>query len=213
MFHQADLFEASVEPARGMDTPGLLAIAAASPRPNLPTCSSSSWRKSLTKRAGLDRDGERRRRACPRLAVRCAGSDRAAYTLAPFDDRNRAVGTEQADELPADPTQADRVIEERVRERVRQSGRCNVSRAVSDLCRGGLRRHYQGYRVDHQNRAPSARQSTRSCRTPWRRYAGDELPLARSASTAVARIRRSGISNNFTAAAVIASACGIDWPS
>jgi hypothetical protein len=79
--------------------------------------------------------------------------DRAAYTLAPFDDRNRAVGTEQADELPADPTQADRVIEERVRERVRQSGRCNVSRAVSDLCRGGLlRRHYQGYRVDHQNR-------------------------------------------------------------
>lgn len=60
---------------------------------------------------------------------------------------------EHADELPADPAEANRVVEERVRERVRQSGRCNVSRAVSDLCRGGLlRRHYQGYRVDHQNR-------------------------------------------------------------
>jgi len=36
---------------------------------------------------------------------------------------------------------------------VRRSGRCNVRRAASDLVRAGLlRRHYQGYRVDHENR-------------------------------------------------------------
>ncbi|RZL28284.1 MAG: hypothetical protein EOP64_05005 [Sphingomonas sp.] len=55
--------------------------------------------------------------------------------------------------LPADPTAAAHMIDEEVKARVRQSGRCNVSRAVSDLVRAGLiRRHYQGYRVDHQNR-------------------------------------------------------------
>ncbi len=36
---------------------------------------------------------------------------------------------------------------------MRNSGRCNVSRAVSDLVRANLlRRHYQGYCVDHANR-------------------------------------------------------------
>ena len=55
--------------------------------------------------------------------------------------------------LPADADEASRVIDVEVRERVRRSGRCNVSRAVSDLVRAGLiRRHYQGYRVDHHNR-------------------------------------------------------------
>jgi hypothetical protein len=59
----------------------------------------------------------------------------------------------KAGELPADADRAEALVEERVREHVRQSGRCNVSRAVSDLCRAGLlRRHYQGYRVDHDNR-------------------------------------------------------------
>ncbi|PAX09157.1 hypothetical protein CKY28_05815 [Sphingomonas lenta] len=55
--------------------------------------------------------------------------------------------------LPADPVRAERVIEEEVRSRVLQSGRCSVSRSVSDLVRAGLvRRWYQGYRVDHHNR-------------------------------------------------------------
>ena len=41
----------------------------------------------------------------------------------------------------------------REEERVRRSGRCNVSRAVSELVRAGLvRRHYEGWRVDHHNR-------------------------------------------------------------
>lgn len=45
------------------------------------------------------------------------------------------------------------MIDAEVRNRVRESGRSNVSRAVSELVRAGLlTRHYQGYRVDHQNR-------------------------------------------------------------
>lgn len=55
--------------------------------------------------------------------------------------------------LPADPLQAERAVTEEVRSRVLQSGRCSVSRSVSDLVRAGLvRRWYQGYRVDHHNR-------------------------------------------------------------
>ena len=55
--------------------------------------------------------------------------------------------------LPDDENAAARAIDEAVRARVRASGRCNVSRAVSELVRAGLvRRHYQGWRVDHHNR-------------------------------------------------------------
>lgn len=55
--------------------------------------------------------------------------------------------------LPDDAAAAARAVDEAVRARVRSSGRCNVSRAVSELVRAGLvRRHYQGWRVDHHNR-------------------------------------------------------------
>lgn len=55
--------------------------------------------------------------------------------------------------LPDDAQGAKQAIADGVRARLRQSGRTNVSRAVSDLVRAGLvRRHYQGYRVDHENR-------------------------------------------------------------
>lgn len=55
--------------------------------------------------------------------------------------------------LPADAAQARSLIEAKVKNSVRQSGRSNVSRAVSELVRAGLlTRHYQGYSVDHQNR-------------------------------------------------------------
>ena len=55
--------------------------------------------------------------------------------------------------LPDDFDAATRMIGDAVRDRVRASGRCNVSRAVSELVRAGLvRRHYQGWRVDHHNR-------------------------------------------------------------
>ena len=55
--------------------------------------------------------------------------------------------------LPSDEEAAEGVMAEEVRDRLRRSGRTNVSRAVSDLVRVGLlRRHYRGYRVDHHNR-------------------------------------------------------------
>jgi len=55
--------------------------------------------------------------------------------------------------LPAVGTDADAVVEAEVSERVRISGKTNLSRAVSELTRAGLlHRHYQGYRIDHLNR-------------------------------------------------------------
>ncbi|MYL99489.1 hypothetical protein GR702_17100 [Novosphingobium sp. FGD1] len=60
---------------------------------------------------------------------------------------------EDAGALPADPDDAQRLVDEKVLERIRISGRTNVSRAVSELVRAGLvKRHYQGFRVDHHNR-------------------------------------------------------------
>lgn len=60
---------------------------------------------------------------------------------------------EDACALPPDPDVAQRLIDQTVLERIRISGRTNVSRAVSELVRAGLvKRHYQGFRVDHHNR-------------------------------------------------------------
>ena len=45
------------------------------------------------------------------------------------------------------------LVQEEVRLRVRASGKTNLSRAASELVKAGLlRRHYQGFRVDHLNR-------------------------------------------------------------
>jgi hypothetical protein len=55
--------------------------------------------------------------------------------------------------MPDDVEEADAVVDELVRHRILVSGRTNVSRAVSELIRAGfMHRHYQGYRVDHENR-------------------------------------------------------------
>jgi len=55
--------------------------------------------------------------------------------------------------LPADPDEAAQMIDLEVRERVRSSGLTGVSRAVTELVNAGLiTRHYQGYRVAHENR-------------------------------------------------------------
>lgn len=63
------------------------------------------------------------------------------------------VGLAEQGQLPGDPDAASRLVDQAVLERVRRSGRCNVSRAVSELVRAGLvRRHYEGWRVDHHNR-------------------------------------------------------------
>lgn len=83
----------------------------------------------------------------------------ALVPLAQRDARRRSIvgqvrgALDRAGMLPPDPDAAAQAIQAEVRERVRRSGRCNVSRAVSDLVRAGIvRRHYQGYRVDHENR-------------------------------------------------------------
>lgn len=56
-------------------------------------------------------------------------------------------------DLPADPVAATQAVDEELKLRVRASGKTNLSRAVSELVAAGLlRRHYQGYRVDHANR-------------------------------------------------------------
>lgn len=55
--------------------------------------------------------------------------------------------------LPPDRAEAERVVQAEVADRILASGMTAVSRAVSELVRAGLiRRHYQGYRVDHANR-------------------------------------------------------------
>lgn len=55
--------------------------------------------------------------------------------------------------LPENEDEAAGLIEAQVDKRIQRSGKTNVSRAVTELVRAGLvRRHYQGYRVDHQNR-------------------------------------------------------------
>ena len=55
--------------------------------------------------------------------------------------------------LPSEPALVDELVAAELRVHLRQSGRTNVSRAVSDLVRAGLlQRHYQGYRIDHENR-------------------------------------------------------------
>ncbi|WP_172438679.1 hypothetical protein [Sphingobium yanoikuyae] len=88
--------------------------------------------------------------------------DWLSYALLPMaqrDARRRAVvdqvrsDLERKGLLPSDQGLAEQLVADGVRERLLHSGRTNVSRAVSDLVRAGLlRRHYQGYRVDHCNR-------------------------------------------------------------
>lgn len=59
----------------------------------------------------------------------------------------------RASHLPADNAAAAVMIEDEIRERVRASGKTNLSRAVSELVKAGLvSRHYQGTFVDHRNR-------------------------------------------------------------
>lgn len=54
---------------------------------------------------------------------------------------------------PEDSAMSDGLVQDEVRLRVRASGKTNLSRSVSELVKAGLlRRHYQGYRVDHCNR-------------------------------------------------------------
>lgn len=83
----------------------------------------------------------------------------ALVPLAQRDPRRHGIAERVRQDLlargimPAEPKVAEKLVEEEVAKRIRHSGRTNVSRAVSELVRAGLiRRHYQGFRVDHHNR-------------------------------------------------------------
>lgn len=88
--------------------------------------------------------------------------DWLCQTLAPLARRDcrriamiEAVRTEVSSTAGAasDPAELERACEAQIQARIIRSGRTSVSRAVSDLVKAGLlRRHYQGYRVDHCNR-------------------------------------------------------------
>jgi hypothetical protein len=75
------------------------------------------------------------------------------------DPRRMALVERVRDELHKDKrlsghvAQDDVLVQGEVRSRVRASGKTNLSRAASELVKAGLlKRHYQGYRVDHLNR-------------------------------------------------------------
>ncbi|SEJ81230.1 hypothetical protein SAMN05518849_11473 [Sphingobium sp. AP50] len=88
-------------------------------------------------------------------------------------------------QLPKVEDEARSVVDDEVRSRLRSSGKTNVSRAVSELVKAGLlKRHYQGYRVDHHNRGAKrhavytlAEAARGLMRTPPRR----PTPVARAA--------------------------------
>jgi len=55
--------------------------------------------------------------------------------------------------LPRDAAEASALIEQEVHDRIRASGKTNLSRAVSELVNAGLLdRYYKGFAVDHVNR-------------------------------------------------------------
>ncbi|WP_311270752.1 hypothetical protein [Sphingobium sp. WCS2017Hpa-17] len=59
----------------------------------------------------------------------------------------------QGQRLSGESAVDEALVQEEVRGRVRASGKTNLSRAVTELVKAGLlKRHYQGYRVDHLNR-------------------------------------------------------------
>lgn len=161
MFHQPDLFEQSRQAAStpdraALDMAGLIErISNVSTRPRYAFMVLTLIAKAAGKGQQVGPyvvEGNRH------IPVRDWLSD-ALIPLAQRDRRRHAIiEAVQAElsakgELPADPALAEGAVEQEVRNRVRRSARCNVSRAVSDLVKAGLlRRHYQGYRVDHHNR-------------------------------------------------------------
>ena len=161
MFHQPDLFDAvrsePTAPPTCLDLPEIIErISDISARPRY-----AFMVLNLIAKAASNSNGS----AGPyvvennrRIALRDWLCD-SLMPIAKRDARRRTIVNEviaalaARDALPDDKTEAARIVDAEVRERVRRSGRCNVSRAVSDLVRAGLiRRHYQGFRVDHHNR-------------------------------------------------------------
>lgn len=156
MFHQPDLFESPPRTPATSDLPSLVArISSVSKRPRYALLVLDL----IVRAAGRDGSlgpyvfsGE------GRVPVR----DWLCQALAPLALRDcrrlamvEAVRVQLSEDVKIlnDPADAERRISEEIHSRILRSGRTNISRAVSDLVRAGLlRRHYQGYRVDHVNR-------------------------------------------------------------
>lgn len=156
MFHQPDLFDQPMALAPKSNLPDLVdRVSLVSKRPRYALL----VLKLIAQGVGHnDSIGPYVRSDEGRMPVR----DWLCQALAPLAQRDcrrlamvEAVRAEVRAKLshPDDSAALDRAIEEEVRARIMRSGRTSVSRAVSDLVRAGLlRRHYQGYRVDHHNR-------------------------------------------------------------
>jgi len=161
MFLQPDLFETAEPRAPGeresLNLPALIErIANASPRPRyafmvlnlIATVANSNSGSAGPYVVDQDRKVPLRDWLCDSLVPM---AKRDARRLAIVEEVRASL--DRMKMLPSDAEAAERLVEDEVRARVRRSGRCNVSRAVSDLVRAGLlRRHYQGFRVDHHNR-------------------------------------------------------------
>lgn len=156
MFHQPDLFAASPVTSRRIGMPEIIEIVSAhSRRPRY-----AFMVLNLIARAagGRDRAGPYVQDGDRRVQIRDWLCE-ALIPVAQRDPRRRAIietvrsELERSRRLPNDPVEAEWLVQEGVRARVLRSGRCNVSRAVSDLVNAGLlKRHYQGVYVDHANR-------------------------------------------------------------
>jgi hypothetical protein len=98
----------------------------------------------------------------------------ALLPLARRDSHRRVIKSRvqrklaQARALLADAVLAEKMGQASMRERVRQSCRFNVNRAISELMRAGLvTRHYLGWRLDHENRG-AQRQAVYTLAAPVR---------------------------------------------
>lgn len=168
MFYQADLFEHSL-PSAEMPAPSPVAAAAAGAKlPDLVERIATMTRRPryallvlelIARKAGRDGSlGPYVKTEEGRVPVR----DWICQALAPLAKRDcrrlamvEAVRKEVLSKAQHGTELAalESACAAQIQERIIRSGRTSVSRAVSDLVRAGLlRRHYQGYRIDHPNR-------------------------------------------------------------
>ena len=156
MFHQPDLFEPKPAAPAAPDLSTLVdRVSLVSRRPRYALLVLNLIAKAAGSNGSV---GPYVRNGGGRVPVR----DWLCQALAPLAQRDcrrlamvEAVRAEldAAPDCPDDPAEIERRLDEEVQARILRSGRTNISRAVSDLVRAGLlRRHYQGFRVDHHNR-------------------------------------------------------------
>ncbi len=154
MFHQPALFDQPRPPILAPALPALVErISSVSKRPRYALLVLNLIAKAAGTNGSL---GPYVPADCGMVPVR----DWLCQALAPLANRDcrrlamvETVRAELALGASGDNPDAERRVEEEVQSRIMRSGRTNISRAVSDLVRAGLlRRHYQGYRIDHANR-------------------------------------------------------------